>query len=108
MRVTLAAFTMASAASIMATRPRVSIIPNASPIVVLPDRRPGRRRYETLCQTARPQGFIHQPDQFGAREGHPLIVVFLGHHRAVRLSARPRLDPVARTRVKEFVHFHAR
>jgi hypothetical protein len=31
----LAAFTIASAASIMATRPRVSIIPKASPICCL-------------------------------------------------------------------------
>jgi len=35
-QVYLGGFTMASAASIMATKPRVSIIPNASPIYALP------------------------------------------------------------------------
>src|SRR4030095_14742862 len=45
---TLAAFTMASDASIMATKPRVSIIPNASPIQTLP-----------LSHR-----FIHQGDEF--------------------------------------------
>src|SRR5437773_7260950 len=37
-RLTFAAFTIASAASIIATRPRVSIIPRASPIGLSPSR----------------------------------------------------------------------
>src|ERR1700676_3427705 len=96
---TLAALTIASAASIMATRPRVSIIPNASPI-----RPPGL----TLRQYAsRTQGFIHQSDQFFARDLESLLfgLHVLRYHRTTRLDVGPRLNTVPRPRIEEFVNF---
>src|ERR1700680_334648 len=95
---TLAAFTIASAASIIATRPRVSIIPNASPI-----RPPGL----TLRQhAARAQCFIHYSDQFFARDLEPLLLGLhvLGDHRTARLDVGPRFYSVPRPRIKEFVN----
>src|SRR5579863_3280340 len=72
-RLTLAALTMASQASIMATNPRVSIIPNASPI------------YGLLTDTARLQSVVHHPDQLFARYVEPVGARhLLGVNRTVR------------------------
>src|SRR5580704_8153219 len=95
---TLAAFTIASAASIIATRPRVSIIPNASPI-----RPPGL----TLRQhAARAQGFIHQRDQFLARDLEPfrLWLHVFGYHRTTGFDISPRLYAVPGPRIKQFIN----
>src|SRR5512142_1354557 len=52
--VTLAAFTMASAASIMATRPLVSTIPNASPIYVSLNFQPPTSNFQGDVLSQRP------------------------------------------------------
>src|SRR6266436_6519582 len=65
---TLAAFTMASDASIIATKPRVSIIPNDSPIKSL--------QISQLRDAARLQRLIHQGDEFLPRHVKPLLVLF--------------------------------
>src|SRR4029077_21076311 len=71
---TLAAFTMASDASIIATKPRVSIIPKASPID------PPTNRY--LGNAARFQPLIDQGDEFLPRYIKPVLVFqIFGHHR---------------------------
>src|ERR1022692_1534813 len=95
---TLSAFTIASAASIIATSPRVSIIPKASPVLA--------SRTTLRQHTARAQGFIHQRDQFLARYLQPLSTRFnvLRHHWTSRLHAGARLYPVACARIKQLVH----
>src|SRR5918999_5236763 len=83
---------MASAASIMATRPRVSIMPSASPIVpdlllaevnsarALPAavsvtlNRAGRQSQAAASVNAKAlDRFRHQADQLGARQNHDIV-----------------------------------
>src|SRR5215469_3919020 len=117
--VTLAAFTIASEASIIATRPRVSIIPSASPILHPPPNRlspsPDSASSITTLKNLSPLStravflyrFVHQRFKLAPRQRDPLRRRTIRRYRTVRAHRRRRLRAVAQPRREQFFHIFA-